>query len=188
GVRILAPFPRRLTGRMSRFEREGCGSNPCGGATTENGSDFSRLFRISVKLRGRFDSKCSRFDLFHCRRREPLLIGRLGVAGDLTQTGVPGDRRDLMRGAACFGEPPSSGFAKPMRRAMAKVCPVALLAEPVAEAGVSEGLAELRHEERHLPGRAYGDDRLQIGVHRDVQFDASLHLANVKHAVADVLP
>jgi hypothetical protein len=74
-----------------------------------------------------------------------------------------------------------------MRRARAKIGHVALLTEPVPEAGSGERLAELSDEKRHLPGCALGDNRLEIRVHRDGKLGAGFLLANVQQAVADVL-
>jgi hypothetical protein len=74
-----------------------------------------------------------------------------------------------------------------MRRARAKIGHVALLTEPVPEAGSGERLAELSDEKRHLPGCALGDNRLEMRVHRDGKLGAGFLLANVQQAVADVL-
>src|SRR5215813_5307615 len=125
------------------------------------------FFRFLSNLRDGFDTGCSRFHLRHSRCREPFLIGRLGVAGDLAQAGVTRNRHDLVLSASGFREPTGRRLAESVCRKVAQVRHVALLAEPVAKAGSGEWLAELGCQERHLPGYALSDDRLQIGVHGD---------------------
>ena len=76
-------------------------------------------------------------------RRKPFLVRRLGVAGDLAQAGVTGNRCDLVLGATGFRKPTRRRFAEPVRRTVAQVRHVALLAEPVAKARGGKRLAEL---------------------------------------------
>jgi hypothetical protein len=82
-------------------------------------------------------SWCSRFDLRHCRNREPLLIGGLGVADDFAQRRMAGDRRDFV---------PRRRLAQPVGAAMGKPGGITLFAKPVAEPGRGERLAELRRQ------------------------------------------
>src|SRR5262249_37815446 len=109
---------------------------------------ISQEIALFVKLRGRFDTRCSGFHLLHRRRGELFLVDRLGVAGDLAQAGVPGDRPDLMFGAARLSKSARRSLAQPVRTAMLQSGAIALLAEPVAESCCREWLPELRREER----------------------------------------
>src|SRR5262249_10860911 len=79
-----------------------CSTNLAYYALPNSRFDFSRDFALFVKLRGRFDTRCSRFHLLDRRCGELLLVDRFGVAGDLAQAGVTGDGRNLVRGAACL--------------------------------------------------------------------------------------
>src|SRR5215472_8690115 len=103
--------------------------------------DFSRDFALFVKLRGRFDTRCSRFHLLDRRCGELLLIDGFSVAGDLAQAGVTGDGRNLVRGAACLSQPASGGLAEPVCAAAVKASGLTLVAEQIAKASRAVGLA-----------------------------------------------
>ena len=64
---------------------------------------------------------------------------------------------------------------------------IASVSKPVAEAGRAERLTVLRRQERQVLGRRLGDDRGKYTVERDRKLDASLLLADVQHAIADML-
>src|SRR5215831_21070567 len=74
-----------------------------------------------------------------------------------------------------------------MGTAMGKPSFVALLPEPVSETGRRERLPESRCQERHVAGN-FGKNLGELGMDRDHQFGAGLDLANLQHAVPDVLP
>jgi hypothetical protein len=126
--------------------------------------DLSWFSPFSVKPRDGFDTGCSRFHLLHGRRREALPINCAGVADNLFETGVSGDRRDLVRRATCLRQADRCCLAQAMERAVVKVRYVALLAEPVAETGNGERLAELRDQKCQVTARSGINDRAQRGV------------------------
>src|SRR5262249_54229334 len=150
--------------------------------------DFSRDFALFVKLRGRFDTRCSRFHLLDRRCGELLLVDRFGVAGDLAQAGVTGDGRNLVRGAACLSQPASGGLAEPVCAAAVQAGGSALVAEPIAKAGSAVGLALICDEKGQVVGSRLGDDRGERRVHWDRQLDTGLKLPDLQCSIADMLP
>src|SRR3974390_3539441 len=93
-----------------------------------------------------------------------------------------------MNRAPLLSEPSRTRLTQTVSRALRKPCLVTLFAEPVAETVRSEGPAKLSNEESHLADRAFVDDRLQFGQHRQPKFCASLSLFDMELAVANVLP
>src|SRR5262249_27610083 len=149
---------------------------------------ISQDFALFVKLRGRFDTRCSRFHLLDRRCGELLLVDRFGVAGDLAQAGVTGDGRNLVRGAACLSQPASGGLAEPVCAAAVQAGGSALVAEPIAKAGSAVGLALICDEKGQVVGSRLGDDRGERRVHWDRQLDTGLKLPDLQCSIADMLP
>ena len=96
-----------------------------------SGLDRSRDFLIFVKPCGQFDTRCSRFLFFHRGAGKAFLVRGFGIARDLPQASVAGDGRDLVLGTTGLRQSTGGGLPETMRRAMVKVCHVALSSEPV---------------------------------------------------------
>ncbi len=149
--------------------------------------DFSGILPLFGKPRGRFATGCSFFDLVHRGHGKPFLIRSLRVPRDLAQAGVARNGRDLVLGAASLRQDPGRGLPKPVCAAMRQPRRVALFAEPIAEPGGFERLAELCGQERQVIRRRIGNDGSQVGVHRDRQLGAGLLLPDLEHTIPDML-
>lgn len=84
---------------------------------------------------------------------------------------MAGDRHDLMRGRAAFGEPRSCRLAQAVRGAMRQVCLTAPVLELVTKAVRRVRLAEFSHEVRQVLRRCRIEAALQIMVHRNIDID-----------------
>ena len=93
-------------------------------------------------------SFCSRYGR-HALPRQSLLVGRLGVAGDLGQRRMAADGCDYVCTATGFGQAPAGGVAQAVGGAvLGQAGLVAAVPEPIPKARSGERLAVCRGEQR----------------------------------------
>ena len=88
----------------------------------------------------------------------------LGAASLLYEEDASTAERLMPESVACFRETDGRGLAQSVERAMPQVGHVALFAEPIAEPGDGERLAEVGHKEGQMPARCGVNDPPQLGV------------------------